>query len=130
MWITECNKFLMYDINHSAKCHKLCWKQVFACRAICWRSLRRIRSGRVCTLCCRTRTAKIGSISSTIPKGRNLEDSSISAVPISIRLSIYFATFTTDSYVQYPRKVHEKCVASYWFTVKNGKFKSVYLLKG
>ena len=32
--------------------------------------------------------------------------------------------------VQYPRKVHEKCVASYWFTVKNWKFKSVYLLKG
>ena len=32
--------------------------------------------------------------------------------------------------LQYPRKVHEKFVASYWFTVKNGKFKSVYLLKG
>ena len=32
--------------------------------------------------------------------------------------------------IQYPRKVHEKFVASYWFTVKNGKFKSVYLLKG
>ena len=31
--------------------------------------------------------------------------------------------------IQYPRKVHEKCVASYWFTVKNGTFKSVYLLK-
>ena len=32
--------------------------------------------------------------------------------------------------VQYPRKVHEKFVASYWFTVKNVKLKSVYLLKG
>ena len=42
-----------------------------------------------------------------------------------------FTTATTFGIeVQYPRKVHETFVASYWFTVKNGKFKSVYLLKG
>ena len=50
---------------------------------------------------------------------------------VKIHIPTYPSFIISDQWqVQYPRKVHEKFVASYWFTVKNGTFKSVYLLKG